>query len=159
MAGTITISAAVRKITGKKIGLPPEDVKELEKMPYWQLVGRGCLLGPMAEEALFRGAPSFLLGAKGVRWGTGLFSSAVFALLHSPELKTLPVPQFLLGAFNWYKMRTRGFGHAFVAHATVNTIVMHTVQLERYTKFRKTKSPVAGEKTQPPKSNVDLMAQ
>jgi membrane protease YdiL (CAAX protease family) len=82
-----------------------------------------ALLGPFAEETLFRG---YLLPRLAAQWGNGraLFvSSLLFALFHPHYGLFMPVV-FLYGyVFGWARLRSGGIGAPFFLHMSVNGFV------------------------------------
>jgi len=92
---------------------------------------------PLFEEAVFRLLPSALFCEERppnikIHWVAGLTANTVFALLHNfsqPEpgkftftVDSLPLEQFILGAYCWYVQRTGGFIHAAGAHMLWNNL-------------------------------------
>lgn len=88
---------------------------------------------PLAEEAIFRLFPSFLIDTlvgrnKKRYWRVGIPGSVLFGVVHSigtdPNdnlvLESLPVTQTMGGLFQWYLMREKGFSHAVLAHGAHN---------------------------------------
>jgi hypothetical protein len=90
---------------------------------------------PLFEEFVFRLLPSALFAEEQppnvkLHWVTGLSANAAFALMHNfsnPEpgkfsfkLDSLPLEQYILGAYCWYVQRRGGFMHAVGAHMLYN---------------------------------------
>lgn len=86
-------------------------------------VANVVVVGPLAEEAIFRG---FLLPRLAAQWsGTAglVVSSLIFALFHPHYGIFMPLV-FLYGyVFGWARLRTGGIGVPFVLHLAVNGMV------------------------------------
>jgi membrane protease YdiL (CAAX protease family) len=81
------------------------------------------VLGPFAEEKLFRG---FLVPRLAAMWGTlpsMLVSSVLFALFHPHYGLFMPIV-FLYGfVFSWARLRTGTIAVPFILHLSVNGLV------------------------------------
>jgi membrane protease YdiL (CAAX protease family) len=81
------------------------------------------ILGPFAEESLFRG---FLVPRLAAMWGTTasmLVSSLIFTLFHPYPGLVLPIV-FVYGfVFAWARLRTGGITVPFILHMAVNGLV------------------------------------
>jgi hypothetical protein len=99
------------------------------------------VVGPIAEEAIFRVLPSLFTSSPGARWDVGIPFNLIFSLMHSvvPDgaqtnisiplssthklsLDKLPISQFFLGAFCWYCARTYGSLAPILTHTLNNQI-------------------------------------
>ena len=104
--------------------------------PIRDYVHANCMM-PLLEEAMFRLVPSALFSEEkpphvGLHWVTGLSANTIFALIHNvgnPEagkftfsLDSLPLEQFILGAYCWYAQRKGGYVHAAGAHVLFNNL-------------------------------------
>lgn len=142
LIGTTAISLAA-----ENIGLPIGDTQSnmigssdtLEEFVKNRPLEAGVQMigtSPLKEEAVFRLVPSSMLdlasASKGVRWGIGGLSSALFAAIHNqyfekktnqPRFRTdvIPLQQLFGGAYFWKLMRERGYLHALAAHAVSNS--------------------------------------
>jgi Type II CAAX prenyl endopeptidase Rce1-like len=92
---------------------------------------------PVIEEMVFRLVPASLFNEERLpniklHWDTGLVANSVFSIMHnfgSPQpgkftftIDSLPLEQFILGAYCWYAQRTGGFIHAAGAHILYNNL-------------------------------------
>lgn len=113
---------------------------------------------PAGEELIFRILPSWLLRKEGMQWQVGIPMSLAFAAAHNLmdvkhktqsavplsdgvklSLDTIPLPQFLLGAFCWYVMRKYGDLAPILAHALNNQAAALAVVLggkQTYAEFK-----------------------
>lgn len=95
---------------------------------------------PLVEEFIFRALPSRTIAETddSCRWDIGLPVSFIFALLHCRSetgfKSSVPLQQFMGGLYCWYLMRTKGFLHAFFAHAMMNAICFE--MMRQHFKFR-----------------------
>jgi membrane protease YdiL (CAAX protease family) len=82
-----------------------------------------AVVGPLAEEVLFRGylLPRLVL-QWGERWGL-LTSSLLFALLHLRDGPFLPMIFFYGWVFGWARLRSGGVGASTAMHMAVNAFV------------------------------------
>ncbi len=112
--------------------------EQLESHPLWTAVMDNGLK-PVIEEAIFRLVPAALFTQPGkMSWGVGLASNSLFGAIHNFGLdddgnltfayKSLPILQFLLGAYCWYLMKARGFTHAAAAHVAYNSL-LHLLEI------------------------------
>jgi|GEM_PF-4798667 len=84
----------------------------------------GSLLAPIAEEAIYRQLPSYLLDRNersGFQAPTAIGISLVFAAGHCGPYG-IPVPQFLGGLNYWEIQRVDGYRYAVIAHSMRNTL-------------------------------------
>jgi membrane protease YdiL (CAAX protease family) len=88
------------------------------------------VLGPFAEESLFRG---FLVPRLAAMWGSFasiLVSALLFALFHPHYGLFMPIV-FLYGwVFAWARLRTGGIGVPFLLHLSVNGLVSAVMLLK-----------------------------
>lgn len=136
--GIVGMGDLVDRIFGIKHGGRAADgdlyAEQAESAPV-ALYVRDCLVIPIIEEGFFRLLPSAFFAEEQppniqTHWGTGLTSAAIFAGIHNfskPEpdvialhLDSLPLEQFLLGAYCWYAQRQGGFAHAAGSHVLYN---------------------------------------
>ena len=93
----------------------------------WGCLTVVVLLGPLAEEVVFRG---YLYGAAKKALGAGkalLLTSALFGLIHGGYYA---FPLALLGLlFGWLREQSGGLAAPFLAHAVHNSIVVAVVLL------------------------------
>lgn len=91
----------------------------------WYCLVVAVLLGPLAEELVFRG---YLYGAAKQALGAGkalLLTSALFGLIHGVQYA---VPIALLGLlFGWLRERSGGLAAPILAHVLHNSIVVAVV--------------------------------
>ncbi|HLY74388.1 MAG TPA: CPBP family glutamic-type intramembrane protease [Planctomycetota bacterium] len=89
-----------------------------------------AILGPLAEECLFRG---YLLPRLAAQWGElpGLFScSLLFTLLHLRDGPFVPMI-FLYGwVFGWVRLRSGNIAASVALHMTVNSIAAAAILLQ-----------------------------
>lgn len=73
-----------------------------------------------------------VMRTKDMRWDIGIAFNLLFTFRHNiylgrnliPKIApVLPLPQFIIGAYYWNLMRTRGFDHAVLAHSVHNLTV------------------------------------
>lgn len=84
----------------------------------------GSFLAPIAEEAVYRRLPSYLLdknGRSGLQTSAAIGISLVFAAGHCGPYG-IPVPQFLGGLNYWEIQRVDGYRYAVIAHSVRNTL-------------------------------------
>lgn len=107
-------------------------------------------VAPITEEITFRALPSALVSIKdnddplkivinGKRDGglgltrreiiVGVISTMIFGAMHNItgngfDTKTIPVPQMIVGAINWYLQRKLGIVSSICSHMTSNAIVV-----------------------------------
>jgi membrane protease YdiL (CAAX protease family) len=94
----------------------------------WSVLGT-VAVASIAEELLFRGLGSWLLGRS---WTVGLVVALVFALAHAvPKEKWMPTSfpllQFLFGIWFWMGLRSCGLLVVVAAHALVNLTIFSLV--------------------------------
>lgn len=107
-----------------------------ERHPVLDYLGSN-FMKPLVEEAIFRLAPSSLFAEEHppnvqLHWDVGLTANVIFSVIHnfgSPEpgkfkftLTSLPLEQFILGAYCWHAQRRGGFAHAVGAHVLYNNL-------------------------------------
>lgn len=107
-----------------------EVVNMLENFDFKDVIPT-AILAPLVEESLFRKLPSETLAKNaGMNWDIGIPTSALFALGHNINQKSMtdihleksvPINEFMGGLFYWYLMRTRGYNHAVFAHSLGNS--------------------------------------
>ena len=99
----------------------------------WQDALIGITLGPLIEEAIFRG---YLFGlaewalrkrAPNAKWPVGLAIAAVFALCHLSK-SGITAPQiaviFVMGvAYAWLRIKSNSTTTPFLAHAAYNAVI------------------------------------
>ena len=86
----------------------------------------GCLIGPLAEEAIFRGAiERRLLEKKWNPWFAIVISAILFAVVHGNFAQGMTA--IIMGCFmGWIYYRTRCIMPCFLVHAVNNTTVFVT---------------------------------
>lgn len=123
-----------------------DEVKKVftENEPFFTVIG------PVTEEILFRGLPSFFLSATNPEedpmttifgrsesllskreLAAGIISTALFAGMHSltkKGLEGIPVPQAISGFSFWYLQRRFGFLANTLAHITHNSIATQIIK-------------------------------
>ena len=105
--------------------------EQLAKKPVTVYV-RDNIAMPLFEESMFRLLPSAMFPTPGMQWPVGLAANAVFAGIHNvskPDydkitihFDSLPVEQFVLGAYCWYAQRSGGFLHSAGSHVLYNNL-------------------------------------
>jgi len=81
------------------------------------------VVGPLAEESLFRG---FLLPRLAAQWNAAagnLVSSLIFALFHPHYTLFMPIVFVYGWVFGWARLRTGGIVAPFILHMAVNGLV------------------------------------
>ena len=116
-------------------------------LPDWDLVGYDgvmqmmfnpiglisvCLLAPLIEEALFRGAIERILLKKGFKpWFAIIFSALLFGIIHLNLVQG--VPAFLFGiVLGWVYYRTRSIWPGVLIHFIINTLASVLTILSQY---------------------------
>jgi uncharacterized protein len=87
------------------------------------LVGNIVVVGPLAEESVFRG---FLLPRLAAQWNAAaglLVSSLIFALFHPHYTLFMPIVLVYGWVFGWARLRTGGILAPFILHMAVNGLV------------------------------------
>ena len=141
------LAAALLSATGLSAGnAGAEEIEALLRgnAAYSLLVA--CLVGPVLEESLFRGLPSWISNLalrrkQGSRWVLGLSMAAAFALLHNLKSKAgehsvelifgfhldtsvVPVTQFVFGLLLWDLVRRHGWWACTLSHMLHNLILV-----------------------------------
>ncbi len=136
---------------GNKAHPPEELLQKLKEKPIEEFLDI-AVLGPLAEELVFRATPSGITSAvfndkNNKAWGVGITTSAIFAAVHNLKdvdgkttfvTNSIPITQFMGGIFYWYLIRERGFSHSIMAHSMNNTVGVAQLLLKSYP--NKTKS-------------------
>ncbi len=99
-----------------------------------------CVVAPINEELIFRGIPlALLMGQR--KYGVvtlGAISTLGFGFAHNLHIvdgefvfstNTLPLPQLILGAYQYRTAVKRGLEYSVLSHATVNSIATTGVLL------------------------------
>lgn len=105
--------------------------EQVEAKPVSMYVQHNIAM-PIFEESMFRLLPSAMVSSPGMHWRLGLASTALFASIHNfskpahdkitVHLDSLPVEQFVLGAYCWYAQRSGGFLHSAGSHVLYNNL-------------------------------------
>lgn len=100
-----------------------ENIKQSKLVSGIALIG-GLLVSPIVEEYAMRKIPSDYLdkkGKHGPQQEYGVALAGLFAAGHTGP-RAVPIPQFIGGLNYWRLIRSRGYGHAVLAHTVQNTL-------------------------------------
>jgi hypothetical protein len=123
--------SAALQLLGVKIAVPSEPflIGGLEHLPVLILVV--VIIGPMAEELIFRGLFLDWLKQKLAPWVAAVIASLGFALVHNNHLLSGAVGwfelfnRFLIGmSASWLVLRYKSLAPSFVMHAMNNCLVV-----------------------------------
>lgn len=94
---------------------------------FWVVVATVCVLGPVAEEIVFRGFLQTALGRLLPRLVSIAITAALFGLIHGP---LLALPLAIVGVwFCWLRERDTGLIAPVCGHVLHNTVITTTVIL------------------------------
>ena len=100
----------------------------MDMFPLWLMFVFICIVAPICEEIIFRGALIGQLFAKHLWWGAAV-STLLFAAIHMPEDATSWLMYGGLGAaFSWVFVRSKQLWQCVVLHMANNLLALASMQ-------------------------------
>ena len=100
----------------------------MDMFPLWLMFVFICIVAPICEEIIFRGALIGQLFAKHLWWGAAV-STLLFAAIHMPEDAISWLMYGGLGAaFSWVFVRSKQLWQCVVLHMANNLLALASMQ-------------------------------